>query len=33
MRLENTFDAANVAGTRYDAAQMKMLDSERDQHA
>jgi aryl-alcohol dehydrogenase-like predicted oxidoreductase len=28
-RLEEICDAARVAGTRYDAAQMKMLDSER----
>lgn len=28
-RLEETFDPASVAGTRYDARQMKMLDSER----
>ena len=28
-RLEATFDATRVAGTRYDASQMKMLDSER----
>ena len=28
-QLEETFDPARVAGTRYDAAQMRMLDSER----
>lgn len=28
-RLEETFDAARIAGTRYDAAQMRILDSER----
>lgn len=28
-RLEEIFDAARIAGTRYDASQMKMLDSER----
>jgi aryl-alcohol dehydrogenase-like predicted oxidoreductase len=31
--LERTFEESRVAGTRYDAAQMSMLDSERSQHA